>query len=70
MRLSLAIPALLLLFCLGCSTNLYVIDKQDFYEVQKGTQIGNATVDRHGYFLSDLYMTKVSEAKVKRARKK
>lgn len=68
MRLSLVIPVLLLLFCQGCSTNLYVIDKQDFYEIQKGTIIGNQTIDRHGYFLSDLYMTKVVEAKVARAK--
>ena len=68
MLYKMVIPVALLLFLVGCSTNIYVIDKQDFYEVQKGTQIGNTLVDRHGYFLSDLYMTKVAEAKVKRAK--
>lgn len=69
MRFRKAIPALLLLLLVGCgSTNLYVIDKQDFYEIQKGAAIGSQMSDRHGYFLSDLYMEKVVEAKVRRAK--
>jgi hypothetical protein len=63
-----AIQAALLLFLAGCSTNLYVIDKQDFFRVTKGCNIGVEVTDRDGYFLSDLYMTKVAEAKVKRAK--
>jgi len=50
----------------GCSTTLYVIDKQDFYQIPKGTKIGNEVIDRDGYFLSNLYMEKVAEAKIKR----
>jgi uncharacterized protein YceK len=69
MLYKLVIQVALLLFLAGCgSTNIYVIDKQDYYEIKQGTQIGNTTVDRHGYFLSDLYMTKVAEAKVKRSK--
>jgi outer membrane protein assembly factor BamE (lipoprotein component of BamABCDE complex) len=65
MRLSLVILALLLLLLVsGCRT-LYVLDKQDFYRITKGTQLGNTTIDRDGYFLSDLYMSKVVEMKVK-----
>jgi hypothetical protein len=66
MRLSLVILALLLLPLVGsgCHT-LYVLDKQDFYRITKGTQLGNTTIDRDGYFLSDLYMSKVVEMKVK-----
>lgn len=69
MRSRLVILALLLLPLVGCAnTNLYVIDKQDFYEVPQGTVLGNTTVDRHGYFLSDLYLNKVVEAKVRRSK--
>uniref|UniRef100_A0A6M3IV51 Uncharacterized protein n=1 Tax=viral metagenome TaxID=1070528 RepID=A0A6M3IV51_9ZZZZ len=51
---------------MGCgSTNLYVIDKQDFYVIPKNSTLGN---DRDGYFLSNLYMNKVVEAKVKRGK--
>ena len=61
------ILALLLLLLVGCgSTNLYVVDKQDIIRVHKGTAIGSLTIDRDGYFLSDLYMNKAAEAKVKR----
>jgi len=64
-----ALSLLLLVACSGCaSTNLYVIDKQDFYVVPKGTQLGATTVDRDGFFLSNLYMEKVVEAKVKRSK--
>jgi hypothetical protein len=67
MQLRLEILALSLLLLVGCaSTNLYVIEKQDFFEVKEGTSIGNETTDRHGYFLSDLYMNKVVEARVKK----
>lgn len=58
---------LLLLLLAGCSgTNLFVIDKQDFYEVAAGQTI---TPERKGFFLSEMYMTKVAEAKVKRMHK-
>jgi len=64
MRLKLGILGLLLTFCLGCSgTNLFIIDKQDFYEVREGSCLGN---DRHGYFLSDMYLKDVGEAKIRR----
>lgn len=53
-----------MLTCIGCgSTSLYVIDKQDIYVVPKGSCLGN---DKDGYFLSNMYMEKVVEAKVKR----
>ena len=61
----LAILLILPLLLAGCgSTILYVIEKQDFFEVKPGVTVMS---DRHGYFLSDLYMTKVVEAKVKRS---
>jgi hypothetical protein len=64
MRLKMAILLPLLLLLVGCgSTRLYIIDKQDIYTVPKGSCLGN---DRDGYFLSDMYMEKVVEAKVKR----
>ena len=66
MRLKLGILGLLLISCLGCgNTNLYVIDKQDFYAVPKGSCLGN---DRDGFFLSEMYMKTVAEAKVKRSK--
>lgn len=61
LRVILLISPLLLA---GCGrTILYVIEKQDFYVVPKGSALGN---DRDGYFLSNLYMEKVVEAKVKK----
>jgi hypothetical protein len=64
MRLRMVILLPLLLLLVGCgSTKLYVIDKQDIYVVPKNSCLGN---DRDGYFLSNMYMEKVVEAKVKR----
>lgn len=66
MPLRMLILVLSLLLLVGCSTTLYVIDKQDFYQIPKGTKIGNEVIDRDGYFLSNLYMKKVAEVKIKR----
>lgn len=67
MPLRMGILVLSLLTLVSCgSTNLYVIDKQDIFQVTKGTQIGEIKTDRDGYFLSNLYMDKVVEAKIKR----
>lgn len=59
--------ALLLLTLVSCgSTNLYLIEKQDIYRIPKGTMIDDQVADRDGYFISDLYLEKVAEAKIKR----
>lgn len=68
-----AILALLLLLSIssaGCAswkTNkvvLHPISKKDIISVPQGTQIGDTQTESSGYFLSDLYLKEVLDAKV------
>ncbi len=59
-----AILVLLPLLSAGCATskvNLYPIEKQDITQMKKGESY---TPDRNGYFLSELYLQEVVQAKV------
>ena len=62
----LVLSPLLLLALTGCaSVKLYPIEKQDIVVMSKGVPY---TPDRPGYFLSQLYMDEVVNAKVERIR--
>ena len=70
-----AILALLLLLSIGsagCASwrvnkvILHPIDKKDIISVPQGTMIGNTQTESSGYFLSDLYLKEVLDAKVQR----
>ena len=70
-RLKVAILALSLQLCLGligcASIRLYPIDQQDIVIMRKGESY---TPDRDGYFLSNLYMQEVMDAKTERIKLK
>ena len=51
----------LLAGCVSSRVNLYPIEKQDIMQMKKGESYAP---DRDGYFLSNLYMEEVMQAKV------
>ena len=52
----------------GCTTVrpivLHPIEKTDIFSIDVGTKIGNITTEKHGYFVSDLYIEEVMKAKI------
>lgn len=61
------IPVILLMLIAGCASPkviLHPIEKIDIVRIEKGTQIGGWITEKDGYFLSDLYLKEVMEAKV------
>ena len=67
LRLSL----LSLLFLTGCSLItgnqlvIYPITPDHIFAVDEGTQVGNQTTTQDGCFISDFYMKKIIDGKVK-----
>jgi hypothetical protein len=47
-------------------TILHPIEKADIVPVEKGQKVGDWVADRQGWFLSNLYMKEVLDAKVER----
>lgn len=59
------------LFLVGCSqpTILYIISPTDIFQVKQGSRViepngFQRTSDKHGWFISDLYLGEVVKAKV------
>lgn len=57
----------LLLLLAGCAriVVLYPIEKSDIFRITKDTKVGNLTAEKDGWFLSDLYLKEVVNAKMK-----
>lgn len=53
----------------GCAsfkqTVIHPIEKSDIFAVDKGTKVGDLTAEKDGWFISDLYLKEVMDAKVK-----
>lgn len=58
---------LLPLASMGCTGNiiLHPIEKADIFRINKGLIIGNQTIEKDGWFLSDLYLKEIAQAKVR-----
>ncbi len=65
--IAISIFVLFLLLIIGCSrvVMLYPIEKSDIYRITKDTKIGNITAEKDGWFLSDLYLKEVVNARTK-----
>ena len=52
----------------GCAyqkkVTLYLIDKQDIFEVKKGTKVGDIVAEKDGFFISGFYLQEVAKARV------
>ena len=45
---------------------LHPIEKSDIFAINKGDKVGTIVVEKDGWFLSDLYLEQVADAKVKK----
>ena len=67
---TLALLLLLSIGCVGCASwkttkvVLHPIDKKDIIAIPKGSLIGDTPTESSGFFLSDLYLKEVLDAKV------
>ena len=57
---------LLPLVLIGCAGRviIHTIEKTDIFRINKGVVIGNQTVEKDGWFLSDSYVKEVAQAKI------
>ena len=51
----------------GCGTTiLNLIEKSDIYAIPEGTMVGNHENEKDGWFISNMYVQKIMEAKVEK----
>lgn len=67
--LTLAASLLALTGITGCASAsrdvvLHPIEREEFFKIPSGTQIGMEKTDRDGYFLSEFYMKEIARAKL------
>ena len=51
----------------GCGTTiLNLIEKSDIYAIPEGTMVGSHENEKDGWFISNMYVQKIMEAKVEK----
>lgn len=64
MLLVLPLALLVLNGCASKQVVLYPIEKTDIFSIEQGTKIGDITIEKDGWFISDFYLNEVMDAKL------